>query len=226
MIQESNITALANVWEPSFHTIASFELSDSKQSLQTRMTIIFAIIYCCRNPYERLVSAYNDKALSRNGLYTKRYHNPCSWLNISYNTTLTFPQFVDCIIKKAEKHSRTRGRTGNALPQSTTISSRSAAIWLDMHWVPQSHLSLPCRVDYNLMGKYDRFRDNSKFMIHRLGLNATLSSNNNHKNKSNMTLDDWYDKLSIVQLKKLKEFYKYDFLLFGFDSNPPGSHVV
>ena len=60
--------------------------------------IIHLLCLIFRDPYERLVSAYNDKALHADGLYTKRYHLPCRWLNLTHNFTLKFPQFVDCII--------------------------------------------------------------------------------------------------------------------------------
>jgi len=168
-----------------------------------------------RDPYERLVSAYNDKALHADGLYTKRYHIPCGWLNLSHNYTLSFSQFVSCVIAKAEEQRKDPAK----------IDSRHAAVALDIHWRPQSHLSLPCRLHYNLIGKYDRFSENSEFMINRLRLNATLSRNN-HKRKGEKSLHLWYQQLNPKLIEKLQDLYKYDFILFGFDSNPPGKRDV
>ena len=176
----------------------------------THFTQKLFLVY--RNPYERLVSAFQDKAVHAEGLYSKRFHAPCTWLTLNHTLSLTFSQFVDCIIENVEAHQQER---------SGGLSSRQATIWLDMHWTPQSHLAVPCRVDYNLIGKHERFSKNSEFMIERLKLNATLTWEN-RRNKLNIPLAYWFATLSVEQKLKLYAIYKYDFLLFGFDPSPPG----
>ena len=151
------------------------------------------------------MSAYTDKALRNNGLYLKTYNNPCDWFNTAYNTTLTFPQFVDCIIEKAERH-------------SSLMSSRHSGIYLDHHWAPQSHLSLPCRANYTFIGKQDHFQDNTRFMVERLKLNVTLTRENS-SSRLEKSLEFWYRQLTSKAKRKLQALYKYDFLLFGFDQH-------
>lgn len=166
---------------------------------------------CFRNPYERLVSGYKNKVLEKNGLYIKTYNKPCPWLTLDpkYNqTSLTFSQFVSCILETA------RG-------QSADLSSRKAGILLDHHWAPQVHLSLPCTAMYTHIGTYDHFADDANEMIRIHKFNATLKRINQTPKSLSRSLESWYKQLSVEQLVGLQQLYKYDFELFGYDPSPP-----
>ena len=180
------------VLHKNYTQLNSSVLHQSFQIISYFVTSIFTVFASCcfhffcyiflRDPYERLASAYTDKALRNNGLYLKTYNNPCDWFNMAYNTTLTFPQFVDCIIEKAERH-------------SLLMSSRHSGIYLDQHWAPQSHLSLPCRANYTLIGKQDHFQDNTRFMVERLMLNVTLTRENS-SSRHERSIEFWYNQLT------------------------------
>ena len=56
--------------------------------------IVFMYALHYRNPYDRLVSAYKDKALRNDpgiGIYTKHYKSPCKW-QTDKSPLLTFSQ--------------------------------------------------------------------------------------------------------------------------------------
>lgn len=135
------------------------------------------------------------------------HRRPCPWWTTKNKKILTFSQFVNCILIKAKK---TKFR----------LDSRKAANVLDMHWMPQVHLSLPCKVEYNLIAKYDKFRESAKYIIQLLKLNSTLPERNVSE-RGNMTTGDYIRQLNVTQLKDIQMLYKYDFSLFGFDTVIP-----
>ena len=59
-----------------------------------------------RNPWDRLVSAYKNKAL--NGPYSLWLKTPCKWLKEGM-PPLTFPQFTRCIVDAARQYSKYGG---------------------------------------------------------------------------------------------------------------------
>ena len=115
----------------------------------------------------------------------------------------------------------TRHTTEKAERHSSLMSSRHSGIYLDQHWAPQSHLSLPCHANYTFIGKQDHFQDNTRFMVGRLKLNVTLTRENS-SSRLEKSLEFWYRQLTSKAKRKLQALYKYDFLLFGFDPTPPG----
>ena len=163
---------------------------------------------CFRNPYERLFSAYIDKALQRKGLYVKQFNNPCHWLNTRKHFLrfkLAFEQFVDGLWSKAkmgfQKHSSNT--------EYLDLSSRSAGIYLDHHQAPQVQLSKPCTTSYTLIGSHEHFFDGTSAIIKILKFNLTVKANSSLKS------------YKIIMISDLKELYRLDFKIFGYNSTPP-----
>ena len=161
-----------------------------------------------RDPWDRLVSAYLNKAVKGDGYYSKNLHSPCKWFSFKDKRILTFPEFVDCILITAKDH-------------HPNLVSRQSAVYLDIHWMPQVHLSLPCTTNYTLISQYNRFQMDAEFVVKYLKLNATIPVANQSKRKDNTSLSYYYKKLAPAQLKGLQELYTHDFKLFGFNRTIP-----
>ena len=161
-----------------------------------------------RDPWDRLVSAYLNKAVHAEGYYTKYFHLPCRWFSFRVKRILTFPEFVECILSTAKRH-------------HPNLASRQSGANVDIHWMPQVHLSLPCTTNYTLISKYNNFQKDVKFVVTYLKLNATIPVTNQSERKDNRSLSYYYRKLAAPQLKGLQELYTHDFKLFGFNRTIP-----
>lgn len=173
-----------------------------------------------RNPYERLVSAYKDKALKRDGLYCKLWNNPCQWYNMDSTGILSFKQFVNCIVSKAQ-HVQDRLDSLGSL-QEVGLWRREAGMSLDHHWAPQVHLSVPCHSYYTLISKHEYFELDTVSVLH--AFNMTVSDNHlpHHNQSPGVTsLKQWYSQIDRKTMEDIRDLYKLDFELFGYDSMPP-----
>ncbi|KAF6021947.1 hypothetical protein EB796_019746 [Bugula neritina] len=169
---------------------------DGIERLQERFTVI-------RDPWDRLVSAYINKALDKRFSYM--FHLPCEWLKNGM-PPLSFPQFVTCILSRA----RTAGEQ---------LSSPKASLLLNEHWQPLHTIALPCVTNYTLIADFSHFKEDTEALLKTLKLNATLTHRNASKNKH--TLSHYYNQLNDSMINDLAELYRYDFLLFGYDPTPP-----
>ena len=180
----------------------------------------FQITTFFRNPYERLVSAYINKALQKSGTYVKQFSHPCHWLKIQEqfsNFKLTFKQFVDCILFNAKAEFKKHSKT----PKQLDLSSRDAGIYLDHHWAPQVQLSNACTTNYTLIGSHEHFFDDTSAVIKILKFNSTVPKANSSPKSYKKPLSYWYNQLEPAMISDLQELYRLDFQIFGYNSTPP-----
>ena len=180
-----------------------------------------SIFSICRNPYERLLSAYIDKAIQNKGTYVRMFQMPCRWLDSSEhftNFTLTFKQFIQCIIYNAKAEHRKASRNST---NPLDLSSREAGIHLDQHWAPQVHLSRPCDTLYTMVGRHEHFVDDLAATIKYLKFNSTVRKMNYSPESMKKPLAEWYSQLEPSMISDLKELYKLDFKIFGYDPQLP-----
>lgn len=170
------------------------------------MSGVFVIF---RSPYERLVSAYKDKVLSRDAVYIHQWRRPCHWLSLTNRVpTISFQQFVSCIIGEYRNASTVRGLN--------VFNGYS----LDLHWTPQFSSALPCSFEYTLIGNYSHFSADLSAMLNLFDLEMG-SLDQVNKKPSNRSLSSWYRELDGEAILALQEYYYYDFEIFGFNKQPP-----
>ena len=81
-----------------------------------------------------------------------------------------------------------------------------------------------CYHDYNFIGKMETFYKDSKFLVEKLGVNASLFKLNEIANVSSgpSTIDfarELFSKLPESLVLELYEMYRMDFDMFGYDPN-------
>lgn len=152
-----------------------------------------------RNPWERLVSAYINKALDWN--YTRILHTPCEWESMKpYRPPISFVQFLQCI----SDHARAKKK-------------------LDMHWTPMWMLCDFCQINYNAVGHMETVSADAQYVIERLALNIEfprIFSSRSHNTSD--VLHSWYAAVPADVIQELRKLYKYDFLFHGYSDIPPG----
>ena len=166
-------------------------------------------VFTCRNPYDRLLSAYKDKVLGEDN-YTYIMKEPCEWL--TYNSPmLTFKQFVTCVVDRV-RATALRNRLDN-------LSGYIASHTLDIHWRPIFHSALPCHVNYTLISDFKNFDDDSQRVLALLHINSSVPHTNP---SSKIGRTDWYTEIDASLITALQQIYFWDFIIFGYKSTPPG----
>lgn len=111
-----------------------------------------------------------------------------------YRPNLTFEQFLRCIIESKQS---------------------------DMHWTPQWKLCNFCSMTYDFIGHLDTVKEDSSYVISKLGLNVSYPHSFPSKTFKAKKIADWYADLPADLLQQLYLRFKYDFQMHGFNPQPP-----
>ncbi|KAH6943623.1 hypothetical protein HPB50_024810 [Hyalomma asiaticum] len=157
-----------------------------------------------RHPFERLVSAFEDKAgrpRDRERFFYEVYWDRILAGSRSGNATdgnstrtVTFPQFVDYLLR---------------VPVSQ---------W-DDHWAPYYSRCEPCLFRYNFVGHLETAGQDMALLWRRMGLKnpPESSSTLERRNVTPRRRRHYFDQLTASQVEGLYQRYFYDFALFGYD---------
>lgn len=169
-------------------------------------------LHICRNPYDRLLSAYKDKVIANNGSQIRASKNFCS---IGFNKVpepaLTFAQFTHCIIEQ----------TNRTFSNSKRPKNQGYGGGLDFHWRPQTLLCNFCESDYNIIGHIEHMDEDLVEALKRLNMTKSPVRENASGNSSinKLSLSHWYKQLSTELLRNIHLLYSHDFELLGFSTN-------
>ncbi|XP_064479704.1 carbohydrate sulfotransferase 11-like [Ornithodoros turicata] len=151
-----------------------------------------------RHPFDRLVSAYEDKAnKSRSEVpyFYAQYWD--SILNKSReNTRVTFPQFIDYLLSTPTRD------------------------W-DEHWAPYYSRCEMCLVKYNLVGKLETGDADFKFLYNKLGVNYAGGNvkRKNERKQAGLETRSYFKSLTRDKILALYKKLFYDFQFFGYGIN-------
>ncbi|XP_040072783.1 carbohydrate sulfotransferase 13-like [Ixodes scapularis] len=149
-----------------------------------------------RHPFERLVSAYVDKALAPravNDYFYERYWNDVPGVKAT-GRNLTFPEFIDYILYQRKNE-------------------------MDPHWAPYYMTCQPCTVKYEVVGKLETASRDFALFFEALGVR---SKDIPHENKSGdhayrKSARKFFKELTSDQVMRLYERFFFDFEMFGYD---------
>ncbi|XP_042150805.1 carbohydrate sulfotransferase 13-like [Ixodes scapularis] len=149
-----------------------------------------------RHPFERLVSAYVDKALAPravNDYFYERYWNDVPGVRAT-GRNLTFPEFIDYILNQRKNE-------------------------MDSHWAPYHVTCQPCTVKYEVVGKLETASRDFALFFEALGVQPKDIP---HENKSGdhayrKSAREFFKELTFDQVMRLYERFFFDFEMFGYD---------
>jgi len=179
-----------------------FSLSSAHTNLETSLSnsLVFTIV---RHPFERLVSAYRDKfELAKKYAYIySHYANKIlslsSPLEVKKMRRPTFSEFVNYLLREPVHK-------------------------FNDHWVPYWLHCHVCELEYDIIGKMETIGEDMEFIAEESGLaaaNISLPWANKRGSGHQISLD-YFQGLSLTQVKRLYEIYKPDFEMFGYTAEP------
>ena len=90
---------------------------------------------------------------------------------------------------------------------------------MDMHWEPMTKFCTPCFFHYDVIAKFETLDDDQNYLIHLAKLEHIIKpqwQNVGQGTKTSEIVKKYFSELTDDQIKGLYNFYKYDFLLFGY----------
>ena len=162
-----------------------------------------------RNPLERILSAYNDKFKQTNrwteyfqrkygSMIVDRYRKHPNISSLALGNDVSFDEFVKYLI------------------DPVTISENK----LNAHWEHFHKMCHPCHINYNAVGKFETFEEDSQNILKDLGSERLAFPKNLSGNRTKASFHKNYDFMSPEDFNKLLKTYQLDFEIFGYDSPP------
>ncbi|EEC02179.1 chondroitin 4-sulfotransferase, putative [Ixodes scapularis] len=149
-----------------------------------------------RHPFERLVSAYVDKALGPRAVmvyFYERYWNDVPGVRAT-DRNLTFPEFVDYILNQRVNE-------------------------MDPHWAPYYVTCQPCIVKYEVVGKLETANRDFALFFEALGVRPEdiPHKNNGGDHWFRKSAREFFKELTLHHVMRLYERFFFDFEMFGYD---------
>ncbi|KAJ9598199.1 hypothetical protein L9F63_011119 [Diploptera punctata] len=155
-----------------------------------------------RNPFERLLSAYHNKLeqhyqsskyfQSRIGRHiVKHYRQNASKESLSKGDDVTFKEFATYLIAEEQ---------GN----------------FNEHWRPIYNLCHPCSINYDIIGKYETFDQDSEFILKQIGVTNIAFPHAPKSSRTTSNLEKYFSTLEHKIVMQLYNVYAKDFKLFGY----------
>uniref|UniRef100_A0A182FBM1 Carbohydrate sulfotransferase n=1 Tax=Anopheles albimanus TaxID=7167 RepID=A0A182FBM1_ANOAL len=178
-----------------------FYPKQNRVSLMNSMNHSFSFIIV-RHPFERLISAFEDRLVSmRNPYYSrisrsiyKRYHPGGSG-------AISFRDFVQYIIDD--------------------VAYNNSTLTLDIHWCPINNLCTPCLARYDLIIKLETYARDMEVLIKHTGLQGKIKPvhiNHARKEATESLIQKYFSQITDKQMDALYSIYEIDFMLFGYSA--------
>ena len=172
-----------------------------------------------RHPFERLVSAYNDKFGGNDIKIT--------WTNVYqewFKNEKSFSRFVNLVLYEYRR-SCYPDKT-QALRLRTNWFNDTCEDKINKHWRPFGFQCSYCDVSYDLIGRLETWNDDINYIIRKRGLEQVLplqNANSSHRhasrhNTKEMT-KEYFNTLSQKQKEDLYHMFRLDFEMFNYDPN-------
>ncbi|XP_070542459.1 carbohydrate sulfotransferase 11-like [Ptychodera flava] len=148
-----------------------------------------------RHPFSRLISCFVDKVVDNpdDNFLSVVLRNVRSAMG-SNSTKLTFPEFVDYLIKMEDVNQ------------------------LGTHYRPMYALCAPCSIKYDFVGNFESLQADAAYILNKIGAKFDFPNFVPHATNSSAKKNilRYFSQLSVEQIKALYRVYENDFKLFGY----------
>ena len=180
-----------------------------------------------RHPFERLVSAYNDKF--RGNQIRGFGESNSEFVKEWFAKEKSFSSFVNFILYQYQQrcypnYTKYSWRRTNLFNKTCKYNGK---IFIDAHWRPFAFKCLYCDINYDVIGRLETWNDDVTYIIRKWGLEKVLplkkatnahehSAEETHQNTIEKT-KEYFSKLSKTQKNDLYHMFSMDFEMFNYD---------
>ena len=179
------------------------QTSELRKLFKKKRVLTFSFV---RHPFERLVSAYNDRVIQKNILFEYGY---TTW----YNNNHSFPSFVNLVLSEYKKSKCSNFYSSDCLN-------------INIHWKPFASECSYCSIKYDVIGRMETFNEDVKYIFEKSDLSSILSlidikkSMHSSKLKTKLMTKKYFSQLTVDNINELYDMYRMDFKMFGYDPKP------
>ncbi|XP_038073444.1 carbohydrate sulfotransferase 11-like [Patiria miniata] len=210
--RETHILALRT-----FRTLASYTVAEAEELLATYRKFVIV-----RNPYERVLSAYQDKFQEdypASRVTRKQYSEKI------LRMTGGSPENVQKLLQSQRRKDGTLNVTFSQFVRFLSrLGGPKTRQYMNDHWKPMNLICHPCLVDYDWIGHYDSLRTDADFILTAVGADPQFRFPNFTTNPTGSSNGDtllrYYSTLTTAEIEDLYKYLELDFSLFGFDIPP------
>ena len=170
----------------------------------------FLSVSFVRHPFERLVSAYNDKIRER-WIKKKGYQK---W----FENDTSFSSFVNLVLYQHQTS------CNPSKPQITSSKSSNNNCESNLHWRPFVIRCSYCDINYDMIGRMETWNDDFNYIIRKRKLEKYFpvqktDNRQYHATKQNTTevTKDLFSNLSKKQKEDLYKMFRIDFEMFNYN---------
>lgn len=154
--------------------------------------------FLIRQPFSRLLSAYRDKVIRRDGWFRKKIEPNFTDQELK---NMNFPWFVRYV-----------------------LSFNHSSISMNQHWCSYEQIC-PCEIDYDFIGHFENLAVSiaveAPILLKEISVDKFVTFPEYHPSKSRPFMLEYYSGLTSEEIYKLWQFYELDFKLFGYDFPGP-----
>ena len=208
----------------SIHQVPMLLLFHLNSTERERVLKEYTKFMVAREPFKRVVSAYEDKFLPIQGYSTPLYHYLAQkiikyYRSSSSNLQQRFPTFEEFLafVTDSEK----------------CFKDIKLQYSEKRHWIPQIDLCYPCNITYDYVMHLDKMDEEAKFMFIKVAISgnvALLPSGlvraNTSAHKYNEKVKNYFKNVDVKLRTALYHYYEKDYNVFGFSSPLYSNSIV
>ena len=167
-----------------------------------------------RHPFERLVSAYNDKI---HGSWIKKMGYQ-KW----FEKDTSFSSFVNLVLYQYQTSCNPSKSQTSKISSNWEITNCESKV--NRHWRPFGFRCSYCDINYDVIGRMENWNDDFNYIIRKRGLEKffpiqkddNLQYHATKQNTTQATIDN-FSKLSKKQKEDLYKMFRIDFEMFNYN---------
>ena len=94
------------------------------------------------------------------------------------------------------------------------------------HWMPQYKVSRPCHIKYDFIGHFENLEVEGPFVLRWLGVDHIVQFPEYKSPNATKHFVDYYKLISLDLMRKLTDYYREDYKLFGYSPDDVMSRVL
>ncbi|XP_065568716.1 carbohydrate sulfotransferase 11-like isoform X1 [Artemia franciscana] len=204
LTNQSNETDAANITPYDIHFRMRYTnlygLTPEERNRKLSSYFVFVVV---RHPFERLVSGYMNKLGEPGEPYFQN----------TYGAPIIEKYRFGATPEEIKSGKPTFSEFINYLTDPEMVRTYN----IDSHWAQYYKLSHPCFVRFDYIVRFEHMKEDTQHILELRNLTKLVKFTYKEPKTSNEKLKEYMQQLTINQIYKLYEAYKFDFELFGYD---------